>query len=148
MSKKIWIMNHYATNSFYNKGGRHYWFAEKLIDKGYDPVIFCANTRHSSDEVIEIPKGMKYKVINVKKIPYVFVRTTPAMGNGFDRIKNMLLFYFNIFKVTNDYVELNGKPDVILASSVHPLTMSFKCSSINNGGRFKNSKKAKNPLCM
>ena len=33
-------MNHYATNSYFNKGGRHYWFAENLIKSGYQPTIF------------------------------------------------------------------------------------------------------------
>lgn len=28
--KNIWIMNHYATDMFYNKAERHYWFAKEL----------------------------------------------------------------------------------------------------------------------
>jgi len=35
----------------------------------------------------------------------------------------MILFYFNLFTVAKEYAKLDGKPDVILASSVHPLTM-------------------------
>jgi glycosyltransferase involved in cell wall biosynthesis len=123
MNKKIWILNHYATNSFYNKGGRHYWFADKLINKGYNPIIFCANTRHSTDDVIDIPRNEKYTTSFSENIPYVFVKTTPALGNGLDRIKNMILFYINLLSVANEYARLNGKPDVIIASSVHPLTM-------------------------
>lgn len=35
-------MNHYATNTYFNKGGRHYWIAENLIKRGYDPnYILC-----------------------------------------------------------------------------------------------------------
>lgn len=120
--KKIWIMNHYATNSFYNKGGRHYWFAENLIKKGYDPTVFCANTRHSSDDVIEV--GYKNYVTKITEgIPYVFVKTINYNGNGFQRIKNMAGFYRNLFPVTKEYAKNHGKPDVILASSVHPLTL-------------------------
>ncbi|MDY0404723.1 glycosyltransferase family 4 protein [Virgibacillus sp. 179-BFC.A HS] len=122
MKKKIWIMNHYATDSFYNKGGRHYWFAENLIKKGYDPVIFCASTRHNSNDTIQINNG-KYAMKDSDGIPFVFVKTTPYEDNGFSRIKNMVGFYKNMFPVAKEYVKTNGKPDVILASSVHPLTL-------------------------
>ena len=52
--KKIWIMNHYATNMYFNEGGRHYWFAENLIKQGYEPTIFCANVRHNTDDIIDV----------------------------------------------------------------------------------------------
>ncbi len=38
--KNIWIMNHYATEMFRNKAGRHYWFADKLLEKGYNLQFF------------------------------------------------------------------------------------------------------------
>lgn len=57
MKKKIWIMNHYATNSYFNEGGRHYWFAENLIKQGYETTIFCASTNNFSDKNIKTKKG-------------------------------------------------------------------------------------------
>ena len=50
MKKNVWIWNHYATNMFNDKAGRHYWFAENLIETGYNPTIFCASTIHNSNE--------------------------------------------------------------------------------------------------
>ena len=44
-------------------------------------------------------------------------------GNGIDRVKNMVLFYLNLRKTAKKYIKKYGKPDVILASSVHPLTL-------------------------
>ena len=35
----------------------------------------------------------------------------------------MSLFYLNLLSVAKQYAKTNGKPDVIIASSVHPLTM-------------------------
>ncbi|URN82963.1 glycosyltransferase family 4 protein [Acetobacterium wieringae] len=35
----------------------------------------------------------------------------------------MLTFYKNLFPVAKEYARINGKPDLILASSVHPLTL-------------------------
>jgi glycosyltransferase involved in cell wall biosynthesis len=120
--KKIWIMNHYATNMYFNEGGRHYWFAENLIKQGYKPTIFCANVRHNTDDVIDVENG-KYSVDIKNDIPFVFVKTTKSIGNGIDRVKNMLLFYKNLFPTAKSYSRHYGKPDIILASSVHPLTM-------------------------
>ncbi len=123
MSKKtIWIMNHYATNMFFDKGGRHYWFAENLLKNGYEPTIFCANTRHNSGNMIVISKG-KYSRMTTENIPFVFVKTVNYSGNGIQRINNMLMFAWNLFSIAKEYSRNFGKPDVILASSVHPLTL-------------------------
>lgn len=122
MKKNIWMFNHYATGMFFNKGGRHYWFAENLIKQNYNPTIFCANTRHNGADSIIIDKR-KYKANSVNNISFVFVKTTEYKGNGFSRVKNMLMFYKNLFSVSKQYAKDNRKPDLILASSVHPLTL-------------------------
>lgn len=122
MKKNIWIWNHYATGMFNNRGGRHYWFAENLIKKGYKPTIFCANTYHNSPSIIEVG-NKKYAADVADGIPFVFVKTSPYSGNGIKRIKNMVGFYKNLFSVSKEYSRIYGKPNVILASSVHPLTL-------------------------
>lgn len=120
--KKIWIWNHYATDMYKNKGGRHFWFAEQLLKSGYNPTIFCANTFHNKKEYLNTG-NKKYIIKNLNQIPFVFVKTKVALGNGIDRVKNMLFFYKNIFYVSKSYIKLDEKPSIILASSVHPLTM-------------------------
>ncbi len=120
--KTIWIMNHYATNMFFNRGGRHYWFARNLDSNGYEPVIFCANVAHETNRVVDIKKG-NHVVEQVDTIPFVFVKTCKAKGNGLDRIINMVLFAHNLYLAAKTYAARCGEPDVILASSPHPLTM-------------------------
>ena len=122
MKRNVWIWNHYATNTFKDKAGRHYWFADNLIKSGYKPTIFCASTIHNSNENIDT-KDMKYILESVDNIPYVFVNTPNYKGNGKKRIINMITFYRNLFPVSKEYAKENGKPDVIIASSVHPLTL-------------------------
>lgn len=122
MKRKIWLMNHYATDMYKNQGGRHYWFAQYLINEGYDVKIFCANTFHNSTDYIDTKKS-KFIQKTINKIPFVFVKTTVSISNGIDRIKNMLIFYMNLFPVTKKIIKIYGKPDVIIASSVHPLTL-------------------------
>ena len=119
---KIWLMNHYATSMFEDRAGRHYWFAKELIARGYDVTVFCATTFLNNDKEIDT----KGKVLTVKRrdgIPFVFVKTVVSVGNGMDRVKNMGMFYWNLFPAAKAYAKKYGKPDIILASSVHPLTM-------------------------
>ena len=44
---KIWILNHYATDMYFDGGGRHQSLAKYLIKLGHDVKIFCANTVHN-----------------------------------------------------------------------------------------------------
>lgn len=120
--KNIWIMNHYATGSYFRKGGRHYWLAQNLMKQGYKPTIFCANTGHNSKDIIKIT-DKKYATGTTDGISYVFIKTTGYEGNGLQRIKNMWLFYKNFLRIAKKHAQVNGKPNIILASSVHPLTL-------------------------
>lgn len=119
---KIWLFNHYATSMFRDKAGRHYWFAKKLEERGFEPTVFCASTYLNNNESVDM-HGEKYITQYDDKTPFVFVKTPPSSGNGLARVKNMASFYFGLFKAVEYYIKQKGKPDVILASSVHPLTM-------------------------
>lgn len=122
MTKRIWLMNHYATDMFYNKAGRHYWFAKELKKRNNDVTVFCATTYLNRREVVDT--GSKtYTVKESESTPFVFVKTRPSIGNGIDRILNMYMFYRNLIPVAFRYAKEKGRPDVIVASSVHPLTM-------------------------
>ena len=118
----VWIMNHYATAMYRDKAGRHYWFAKKLEEKGYSVKVFCASTFLNSTDVIDTKKD-KWIQKEDDKTKFVFVKTTPYTRNGIDRIKNMLFFYLNLKKTAMEHAKKYGKPDIIIASSVHPLTM-------------------------
>lgn len=115
-------MNHYATNQYTAKAGRHYWFAKELKKRGYDPTVFCATTFLDNEDEID-NHGHILSVKRGGNVSFVFVKTTVSKGNGLKRIKNMVLFYKNLFPATKAYANKYGKPDIILASSVHPLTM-------------------------
>jgi len=122
MKKNVWIFNHYATETFNNKGGRHFFFAKYLVENGFRVTIFCASTIHGSDEEIEIPNDF-FDIKNIDGIDYVFIKTPKYSGNGKKRLFNMLSFYRKLLafsRISERYCE---KPDIILASSVHPLTL-------------------------
>ena len=118
MKKKVWIFNHYATDTMLDHGGRHYWFAKYLTRAGYDVRIFCASTVHDTDINFDVGKS-GYCEKEVDGVKYTLIETSNYVGNGKSRVKNMYQYYRRIFRVVKNY----GKPDVIFASSVHPLTL-------------------------
>lgn len=130
---KIWLMNHYASTMFFDKAGRHYWFAKKLEERGHSVTVFCASTILNKDSVVDTENN---KWIEKKdgNTPFVFVKAPKTQGNGIDRVKNMVAFFFNLFPAAKQYAKQNGKPDVIVASSVHPLTM---VAGLKIAGRMK-----------
>ncbi len=122
MRKNVWIFNHYSTSMLRQKGGRHYSFSKYLKQNGYNPTIFCSSVYHGNGQDIDCGKDL-YKVDMDENAKFVYIKTTKYKGNGFSRIKNMLNFTRNLMKVAKLYVKDGGeKTDVIISSSVHPLT--------------------------
>ena len=123
IQNNIWIFNHYAGNMFEAEGGRHYWFARELAQRGYEVTVFCANSRYERRGTFFDFSGT-YVVKNTSDgIPFVFVRSIPYESNGIDRVRDMFAFYRNVQRAARSMAEERGKPDIILASSVHPLTL-------------------------
>lgn len=120
----IWIFNHYATNMFFEGAGRHHSLGKYLVRKGNKVSIFCANTVHGKEEGVDIESDQSCTMLpGSDNISYIFVKCVSYSSNGIDRIKNMYSFYKGLFKASNEYKKIDGKPDIILASSVHPLTL-------------------------
>ena len=124
MKTNIWILNHYASGMYFDHGGRHYNFAKYLRRAGYAPVIFGANSKHGkSERFLETDALWKECIAEEIDTPFVFVRARTYTGNGRQRVLNMIDFYRNVKKAAKEYAAQHGKPDVIYASSVHPLTL-------------------------
>lgn len=125
MKQKVWILNHYASDTYSDNGGRHYNFAKYLKRFGHDPVIFCCNAKHNSNAGVYFDDNSLWHehIAEGIDVPFVFVRGRAYVGNGKQRVLNMIDFYRNVKKTAKEYAKENGKPGVILASSVHPLTL-------------------------
>ena len=135
MHKTVWIMNHYASHMLFDKGGRHYYFAKYLERAGYKPVVFCANINNYQTDEQYFTTNELWTLKEAEEIhtPFIFVRARTYKGNGKQRVLNMTDFYFNVKKAAREYANQYGKPDIILASSVHPLTM---VAGIQSGKKF------------
>lgn len=123
MKKKIWILNHHANNMYFDEGGRHYSFAKYLKRAGYEPTIFCSNAVHGAGKKyfdnVDVAREHVAEKIGV---PFVFIKGRGYTNNGIKRVACMFDYYINIKKYAKKYARDNGKPDIIIASSAHPLT--------------------------
>lgn len=113
--KSIWILNHYAKPY----EGRHYKFAENLTKRGYKVTVFAASTIHNADKNL-INSRTEYLKDEYNGIPFVFIRARNYIGNGKQRILNMIDYAKGLVSVCKK-IDIE-KPEAILASSVHPLT--------------------------
>lgn len=119
---KIWILNHYATSMYFDGKGRHHWFAKYLKQQGHFVKIFCAATLHRNNGQELINYAGEEKV-GYDDVPYIFVEARPYSGNAYQRILNMFDYARHVKQMIYKCVKKEEKPDLILASSVHPFTL-------------------------
>jgi glycosyltransferase involved in cell wall biosynthesis len=120
--KNIWVFHHYATPPTMNGFTRPYNFGVNLNKVGYRMKVFAASYLHFSDHNL-IENNDLYMTNDETEIPFVFVKTPSSSGNGAGRVLNMISYYRNLFKVTKEFIKKNDRPDLIIASSPHPLAM-------------------------
>lgn len=119
--KNIWIFNHYVVPPTIDSQHRHNIFAEKLKSKGYNVTVFLSSQIHNSTiNLIENEEAYQIEIIN--NVRYIAIKTRSYNESGIKRVFNMIDFYKGLVK----YSKVNKKneaPDIIYASSVHPLTL-------------------------
>ena len=115
--KKIWIMNHYGEPPTTGTNTRHFNFAKILTDRGYCVKIFTSSMIHRTS-INHITDNRKFLEKQIYGVPFVFIRTSSYKENGMQRIKNMVEYAIRIYSETKKF----DKPDIIYASSPHPLT--------------------------
>lgn len=120
--KNIWVFHHYATPPTMNGFTRPYNFGVNLKESGYKTKVFASSQLHFSDVNLIDNKDL-YTINNETEIPFVFVKTSSSSGNGASRVLNMTSYYRNLLKVTKEFIKNGEKPDLIVASSPHPLAM-------------------------
>lgn len=115
--KKIWIFNHHASTMFMEEGGRHYNFAKYLAKNGYEPTVFCASL--PGEQKSKAP----YTRLEKNGVTFVYLYVPHSSQNGMKRIAGMFYFYRSVLSATKAYAKKYGQPDIVLGSSVHPLSM-------------------------
>lgn len=112
----IWFFNHYAVPPSLYPLARPYHFARHLQKKGHKVIVFAASSVHLSDQNL-IADRSRMKLKKIDGVRYVFLRARNYEGNGTQRILNFFDYTVGLFSQTRKF----HRPDVILATSVHPL---------------------------
>lgn len=115
MSKKIWILNHYALPPNLPGGTRHYDLSKELIKKNYDITIFASGFTHSKKDDYKLFEEKAYFIDEYNGIKFVWIKTNPYEKNDSRRILNMLSYSIKTLLISKNF----AKPDVIIGSSVH-----------------------------
>lgn len=124
IKKEVWIFHHDATPPNIRGFSRPYDFGRYLNKAAYNTTVFASSFLKYGDYNLIANKD-KYLVDNSSEVPFVFVNT-PSPNKGLKlRFLNMAVFYKNIFTVVKRYLKNDQakKPEVIIASSPHPLVM-------------------------
>lgn len=118
----IWYFHHYATPTSIAGLHRPYEFGKFFLSAGNRITVFTSSYLHFEGKN-QITNKKEFVIKQFDGIPTVIVKTCGYHNSGFNRIRNMFQFYFHLIRVAKLYVKRNGKPDIIIASSPHPLTM-------------------------
>lgn len=120
MKKRVWIFNHYAAPPQYEMRVRNNVMAKYLMQEGYDVTIFSASTIHNTD-INLITDGSAFIRREYDGLKFVHVKVPNYSGNGLSRKINMLMFPFNLWRITR---KLGEKPDVIV-NDLNVMAMDF-----------------------
>lgn len=117
----IWYLHHYATPDCMPGLHRPFEFGKFFLEEGHKLTVFTASFLHYSYENIISDKKL-YEIKYYDGIQTVFVKTCDYSSN-FKRVFNMYDFYKGVKKIARRKIKEIENPDIIIASSPHPLTM-------------------------
>lgn len=120
---RIWYFHHYATPGTMSGMARPFYFGRTLLKNGHAMTVFAASYLHYTGENLIEDGRTPFVVRDEAGVPFVFVRTPVYAGSGMARVRNMAAYFRGLFPATRRYAKAHGAPDVIIASSPHPLAM-------------------------
>ncbi len=118
---KIWYFHHYATP--YEIAGLHrpFEFGTYFQQSGHEIAVFTSSYLHYAGENM-IEDKERLLVREYDGVTAVFVRTC-GYQNKINRVLNMVQFGRRLFSASKWFAKKYWKPDIIVASSPHPLTV-------------------------
>lgn len=124
MKTKIWVFHPDATGPSMKGLLRYYYFAKNLEEHDYEFKIFSSSKiRHSNKNLIDKTDKTLFKQKIDNGIEYIFVKTAYYQGNDFNRVKNWFTYLNNSIKIASNMIKNGDRPDVLIGSSPHPLSM-------------------------
>ena len=126
----VWIFNQYAVVPAIGGSTRHFDCAKRLPSHGWDPVVFSGTSRRRERGNIANTGSRTFRLQTVDGVRFLWIRSTVYTGNDSRRILNMVLFAWRALRLgrrQRPNIEDLASPDVVIGSSVHPLTAAAAC---------------------
>jgi glycosyltransferase involved in cell wall biosynthesis len=114
--KTVWLFNHYAQEPNGPGGTRHYSLARRLRVLGWRMIIVASSVEHGTNRQ-RLPEGKPWQLESYNDVDFLWLRGNNYVGNGANRIRNMLEYTFAATKISPKVLP---RPDVVIGSSVHP----------------------------
>jgi len=118
----IWIFNHYALPPNRPGGTRHYDLGKELVQRGHNVVIFASDYNYLLCENDNLKDRNKWKVEDVEKVKFVWVKTFPYKKNNWRRFFNMMSYMIRCARIGKRITRIKyeiERPNIIIGSSVH-----------------------------
>jgi glycosyltransferase involved in cell wall biosynthesis len=114
--RRVWIVNHYAAAPDMPAGTRHFELGRSLAARGDRVTIFAAGRSHLTGSDERLAGARLYRSQWYDGVHFVWLRTSPYLGNTWRRQVNMLSFVAVFLVVQTRW----ARPDVVIGSTVHP----------------------------
>lgn len=119
--KTLWIIDNYASEPQFGGISRQYDFARALEKEGIITTVITSSYSHFQLKYFINHKYTVHSVGDKSKI--IYLKTIPQYGNSLlKRLINMIDFVWVVLKYSHRMEKENGKPDIVVGASIHPLT--------------------------
>lgn len=118
---KVWIFHPDSSDESLTGNQRPARLAKHLNRGNYITTVFSSSKfRYGKVNLINDNSTYLYRDGDV---PFYYIKTRSYEKNDINRILNWISYYFNVKKTAREIIKKEGKPDLIIGSSPHPLAM-------------------------
>lgn len=118
-AKVIWYCHHYAGSPSLGMAYRPYYLSREFQAAGNNAYIIASSFHHQQQHDQSQTESVRFTIID--DVKYIWLKTIRYSENGFKRVLNMFNYALRFWINEKQIVAITGKPDVIIASSTHPL---------------------------
>src|SRR5699024_1845289 len=120
----IWVFHPEASGPSYRGMLRYHKFAKNMKSCGYNFSIFTSSKlRNSNQNLIKDTEKNLFKEIYYDSVKYYFIKTKSYKSSNKERVNNWISYFNNVVRVSSEMIKNGQRPDCIIGSSPHPLSM-------------------------
>lgn len=118
LAVNILLINHYAGSTKHGMEYRPFYLAREWVRLGHQVTIVAASASHVRQQAPALQGDFTEE--HIEGVRYLWLKTPAYRGNGVGRAVNILSFVWRLLRFQTRLVR-KIKPDVVIASSTHPL---------------------------